>query len=146
LRFNPRNESSYRAKLAARYLMEAEEAFKRKDYRNTVASSQLSAENSAKAIIALFRIPSWSHDPSHELLDVLPTLPSDLRKLAEELADIAKRLAPEHGRATYGEPLRGLTPWDIYDEESASEALSKARRAREIMETILRELHESLDE
>lgn len=90
----------------------------------------------------MFRIPSWSHDASHELLDVLLMLPPDLRELAEELADIARRLAPEHGRATYGEPLRGLTPWDIYDEESAFEALSKARTAREIMETILRELHE----
>ena len=32
------------------------------------------------------------------------------RELVEELADIAESLAPEHGRATYGEPLRGLTP------------------------------------
>ncbi len=137
LRLNPRGEVSYRVKLATRYLAEAEEAFRRGDYRGVVASSQLSAESSAKAIIALFRIPSWSHDPSHELLEVSLMLPPDLKKLAEELADIARRLAPEHGRATYGEPLRGLTPWDIYDEESASEALSRAKRAKEIMEIIL---------
>lgn len=144
MRFNPRNESSYRAKLATRYLAEAEEAFNRGNYRGVVASSQLSAENSAKAVIALFRMPSWSHDPSYELLEVSSMLSSDLRKLAEELAEITRQLAPEHGRATYGEPLRGLTPWDIYDEESASEALSKARRAKEIMKVILGKLEQSL--
>jgi len=140
LRFDPRKEVSYRSKLAVRYLAEAEEAFKRGDYRGTVASSQLSVENSAKAVIAFFRTPSWSHDPSYELLDISPLLPSDLRNLAEELAEIAGKLAPEHGRSTYGEPLRGLTPWDIYDKESAAEALSKARRAEEIMVLILEKL------
>ncbi|HDN63108.1 DNA-binding protein [Candidatus Bathyarchaeota archaeon] len=140
MKLNPRNEVSYRARLAIRYLEEAEEAYKRGDYRGTVASSQLSAENAAKAIIALFRTPSWSHDPSYELIDVLPLLPVDLRSLTQELAEITRRLAPEHGRVTYGEPLRGLTPWDLYDEESASEVLLRARRAREIMGIILSRL------
>ena len=67
MRINPRHEVLYRLELAERYLKEAEEAYKRKDYRSTVASSQLSVENSAKAVIAFFRVPSWSHDPSHEL-------------------------------------------------------------------------------
>nr|MDO8062830.1 HEPN domain-containing protein [Candidatus Freyrarchaeum guaymaensis] len=140
MRFNPAGEVSYRAKLATRYLKEAEDAFRRRDYRGTVASSQLSAENSAKAIVALFRVPSWSHDPSHELLEVIHEMPAELRGLAEELAEIARRLAPEHGRATYGEPLRGLTPWEIYDERDALAALSKASRAREIMDTMLGKL------
>lgn len=146
MRLNPSNEVSYRARLAAQYLMEAQEAFKRGNHRLAVASSQLSAENSAKAVIALFRAPSWSHDPSHELLEVSSTLPPDLKKLAEELADITRQLAPEHGRATYGEPLRGLTPWDLYDERSAFEALSKARIAKEVMNMILRKLGVSLQE
>ncbi|MBS7248814.1 MAG: HEPN domain-containing protein [Candidatus Jordarchaeales archaeon] len=137
MKFNPANEVSYRARLAARYLEEAEDALRRRDYRGAVASSQLSTENSAKAVIALFSIPSWSHDPSHELLEVLHMLPENMRRLAEELAEIARQLAPEHGRTTYGEPVKRLTPWDIYDEESASEALSKATRAQEIMNMIL---------
>ena len=44
LKFNPQNEVRYRVKLAVRYLREAEEAISRKDYRNTVASSQLCGE------------------------------------------------------------------------------------------------------
>ncbi|RLE89483.1 MAG: DNA-binding protein [Thermoprotei archaeon] len=140
MKLNPQSQVQYRVKLATRYLKEAEEAIKRKDYRNTVASSQLCAENAAKAIIALYRIPSWSHDPSHELLEVIQHLKPELRRLAKELAEIARKLAPEHGRTTYGEPTRGLTPWDIYSEEDAIEALSMARRAWKSMKTILKEL------
>lgn len=140
MKFDPRNEVRYRVKLAVMYMREAEEAFKRRNYRGTVASSQLCVENAAKAVIALYRIPSWSHDPSHELLEVVQHLKLELRGLAEELAEIVRRLAPEHGRATYGEPARGLTPWDIYGEEDALEALLMARRAWELMETLLREL------
>ena len=130
----------YGVELATRYLREAEEAFERRDYRGVVASSQLCAENAAKAVIAPYRIPSWSHDPSHELLEVIQHLRPELRGLAEELAEITRKLAPEHGRATYGEPTRGLTPWDIYGEGDALEALSMARRAWELMKAVLKEL------
>jgi len=140
LKLNPRGEVLYRIRLAAMYLRDAEEAAKRKDYRGAVASSQLCAENAAKAVVALFRVPSWSHDPSHELLEVAQHLEPELRERAGELADIARRLAPEHGRATYGEPTRGLTPWDIYSEEDASEALSMARRALRLSREILERL------
>jgi len=121
-------------------LREAEDALKRGDYRGAVASSQLSAGNAAKAVIALFRVPSWSHDPSHELLEEAQQLRPELKVLAEELAEIARRLAPEHARATYGEPVRGLTPWDLYSRGDAEEALTLARRAYRLMEALLREL------
>jgi len=129
LGINPRREVEYGLKLAERYLSDAEEAFARGDYRGTVASSQLSVENSAKAVIALFRVPSWSHDPSHELREFLSQLPGDFRELGEELANYAQTLAPEHGRSTYGEPVRGLTPWELYSEEDAERALRYARKA-----------------
>jgi len=110
MKLDPGGEVSYRARLALGYLRDAEESYRRGDYRGAVASSQMCAENSAKAVIAIYRIPSWSHDPSGELLEVAQHLRPDLRELASELAEIARRLAPEHGRTTYGEPIRGLTP------------------------------------
>jgi HEPN domain-containing protein len=64
-------------------------------------------------------------------------MPQALRPSAEELAEVAELLAPEHGRATYGEPARGLTPWEIYGREDAEEALGRARRALELMMVIL---------
>ena len=140
MRINPENEISYRLRLAELYLEDAESAFERGDYRGAVASSQLSVENAAKAIIANFRVPSWSHDPSHELRELQEALPEDVRALVDELADTAGELAPEHGKATYGEPTRGLTPWDIYDEGDAERALRYARRALVIARSVLRTL------
>ncbi|MCS7113759.1 MAG: HEPN domain-containing protein, partial [Candidatus Bathyarchaeota archaeon] len=132
--------ATYRLKLVNRYLEEAEEAYRRRDFRMTVAASQLCVENATKAVIAIYRIPSWSYDPSPELREVARQLPEDIRDLAYMLADAAYRLASEHGRATYGEPLRGLTPWDIYGETDASEALNTARNAYNYMDTIFKRM------
>jgi len=71
LRMDPEAEVNYRVKLAEQYLADAEGAYGREDYRTTVASSQLAVENAAKAVISAYRIPSWSHDPSHELRDLI---------------------------------------------------------------------------
>ncbi len=138
--FDPMDEVRYRYKLAINYLRDANEAFNRGDWRGTVANAQLSAENAAKAVIAVYRVPSWSHDPSGELQELVDRMPRELADLVIELANIAKRLAPEHGRSTYGEPSMGLTPWDIYTQGDAENALGMAKRAVEIMKTILRTL------
>jgi HEPN domain-containing protein len=140
MRINPSGEISYRLRLSERHLADAEEAYRRRDYRGAVFSSQLTVENSAKAVIAFFRVPSWSHDPSHELGELLDQIPEEVRGLAEELSDLSSTLAPEHGRATYGEPERSLTPWEIYGEEEARKALDYARRALENALAILRGL------
>jgi HEPN domain-containing protein len=137
---NPISEIGYRLKLAERYLMEAEDAYGRGDFRGTVSSSQLAAENAAKAVIAVYRIPSWSHDPSHELREIASQIPQNLKPQLEELAEIAGLLAPEHGRAVYGEPTKGLTPWEIYSENYAKLALQRAERAVELARILLREL------
>jgi len=94
LRYNPRNDVTYRRKLANKYLNEAEESFKGGDYRRTVESAQLTTENSAKAIIALYHVPSWSHDPSTELLELLGKLPKELKAKTKKLAQITHTLAP----------------------------------------------------
>ncbi len=138
--FDPMDEVRYRYKLAINYLRDANEAFNRGDWRGTVANAQLSAENAAKAVIAVYRVPSWSHDPSGELQELVDRMPRELTDLVIELASIARRLAPEHGRSTYGEPSMGLTPWDIYTQGDAENALGMAKRAVEIMKTILRTL------
>jgi HEPN domain-containing protein len=137
-KMNPKSEVDYRMKLAQQYLEESENAYRRGDIRSTVASSQLAAENAAKAIVAVYRIPSWSHDPSHELRDIIEQMPQNLRPLAEELARIAGLLAPEHGNI--GEPTRGLTPWEIYERKDAETALQHARRAVELAGLILKGL------
>ncbi|MBS7644430.1 MAG: HEPN domain-containing protein [Candidatus Bathyarchaeia archaeon] len=140
MKLNPLSEVRFRVKLAERYLEEAERAYRIEDYRAAVGSSQLSVENAAKAVIALYRIPSWSHDPSHELEELIDTMPEEVRHPSRELASTARRLAPEHGRATYGEPSRGLTPWDLYSREDAYSALNDAREALKRLSEILEKL------
>lgn len=95
MRFNPINIVAYRRKLAKEYLREAEESFKRGDYRRTVESAQLTTENAAKAIVALHHVPSWSHDLSPELLELLEKILKEIRMKAQKLAQIAHELAPE---------------------------------------------------
>jgi hypothetical protein len=99
LKFNPLSEVEYRARLAERYLADAEGAFERGDLRGTVASPQLAAENAANSVVAVYRVPSWSHDPSHELREAVAQMLPSLKPLAEELASVAELLAPEHARA-----------------------------------------------
>lgn len=137
MRFNPTHEMEYRLILAQKYLEDAEQRLRSSDFRGCVQYSQLAAENAAKAVIAMRRTPSWGHDPSGELLEVANELDSDRREKAVRLAEISSRLAPEHGRTTYGEPERFLTPWMLYDLQGAEGAIALAREAVAIMNQII---------
>ncbi len=141
IRFDPNNEVGYRRRLAEGFLRDAQNSYMNRDWRNTVLNSQLAVENAAKAIIAIFRVPSWTHDPSPELEDILDRIPRDLRDQARRLAEISHILAPEHSRATYGDIIRGIPPWDLYSEGDAIRVLNLAREAINIMRNLLRQLH-----
>ena len=137
---NPLSEIKYRHRLASENLERAERLFNLGDWVGVVSSSQIAIGNFAKAVIAVFEVPTWSHDPSDQLKSLMERLPSNLTGIVEELTTIARDTAPEHGRSTYGEPNMGLTPSDIYGEEHASSMLEKARRSKEIAENVLRQL------
>lgn len=98
----------------------------------------MAAENAAKAVVAVHQVPSWSHDPSAELLEIVDRLPEGLREAARRLARIAHELAPEHGRVTYGEPARGVTPWEVYGRGDAMGTLNAAKESVRLMERILK--------
>ncbi len=135
---NPAREVDYRRRLAIEHLQRAEKLFSLEDWVGTVSSCRLAVENFAKAIIAVFEVPTWSRDPSDQLKGLTDRLPSSLTDEINELAAIVMEMAPEHGRSTYGEPGAGLLPSDIYGEAHALNALEKARRSREIAEETLR--------
>jgi len=102
--------------------------------------SQLAVENYAETLIAPFEVPTWSHDPSIQLLRPLNRFPENLRRSVEELATIAEELAAEHGRTSYGEPALGLTPNEVYGEKEVRDIFSKVLRARSIVEEALKAL------
>ncbi|MEM3108926.1 MAG: DNA-binding protein [Candidatus Bathyarchaeia archaeon] len=97
----------------------------------------MAVENFAKAVIAVFEVPTWSHDPSNQLNDLMGKLPIDVVDDAGMLGGLARAMAPEHGRSTYGEPSAGLAPSDIYEEDHALNALKSAKKAGEIAERLL---------
>jgi len=139
--FNPLDEVKYRYRLAVEQLGRAGRLFSLVDWVGTVSSSQLAVENFAKAVIAAFEVPTWSHDPSNQLSSLIERLPEGLVEDAQELAVMAREMAPEHGRSSYGEPSAGLTPSDIYGEGHASNALEKAKKAKTIVERVLDRLN-----
>ena len=138
MEIDPSSEAKYRVKLSNEYLKRAKKFLTTGDWKESAEASQLSAENAAKAIIAIKRIPSWTHDPSHELKEIINEFSEDLRNLILELASIVHELAPEHILISYGKPDEGLTPWDIYNEEKAKLLFNKAKRANEIMNKIIK--------
>jgi hypothetical protein len=64
LELDPAEEVAYRLALAREHLDRARRRFQVEDWAGVVEAAQLAAENAAKAVIAHFHVPSWSHDPS----------------------------------------------------------------------------------
>jgi len=130
---DPVTEARYRYRLALQHLTRAERLYGLSDWAGTVQFAQLAIENFAKTLIALFEVPTWSHDPSSQLLRLLSNFPPGMADEVRELAGLVREVAPEHGRSTCGEPSRGLTPAELYDEDQARGILGKARRARNLV-------------
>ena len=139
--FNPLSEVRYRYRLAVEHLERAERLFSLRDWVGAVSASQMAVENFAKAVIVVFEVPTWSHDPSNQLNGLMEKLPSDAVDDVKGLAGLARELASEHGRSSYGEPSAEMVPSDIYREDHASNALEKCRKAREITEKVLNRLN-----
>jgi len=139
---NSRDEAERRIRLAERHLYEAEEATNRNDFPEAVGHSQLCVENAAKAIIACFCIPSWSHDPSEELRQAVVPLKLEQAAMAEieRLADFAHLLAPEHGRTNYGTITH--LPDELYGKTEAKDALGMARQALRIARGFIRDYYD----
>ena len=137
MEIDPREEVIYRFNLAVEHLEVAAKRFNIEDWAGVVQASQLAAENAGKAVIAHFHIPSWTHDPSRELRELLGVLPVDLREYIDKLIEITSRLAPEHGRTSYGLPAERITPGQLYDREYAEEVFHMAREAVDIARIIL---------
>jgi HEPN domain. len=97
---NPGEEVMYRLSLAREHLERARKRLSIEDWAGVVEAAQLSAENAAKAVIAHFHVPSWSHDPSRELQEIVTQLSPTLVGAAHKLATIVRELAPEHGIST----------------------------------------------
>ena len=126
---------TYRLRLARGFLQEAEQDASLGRWRACVAHAQLAVENALKAVIALFAPVPRTHAPADVLSMMLEEgdIPQAMRADVQELVDIVQGLdlATIHIQADYGDEAHGLTPWELFSEEDAREALAIARRVVE---------------
>jgi len=134
------SDARYRLKLAEGFLAEARAQAEHRLYRAAVDAAQLSIENSIKAVVALFRpVPKV-----HELVETIDGLlagtdfSADEREQLGRLQDVAEVMGFEtHIRTDYGDELQGITPWELYDDTEAAQALGYAEQARQIALSIV---------
>ena len=65
------SEVEIRLRDAQASLSTAQRSFPAEDYRAVVQNAHLCIELSAKAVIAYYEEPAWTHNPSEELLKIL---------------------------------------------------------------------------
>ncbi|MBI4704236.1 MAG: HEPN domain-containing protein [Deltaproteobacteria bacterium] len=110
-------------------------------WRVVCITGQLAVEMAAKAVIAAFAEPRWTHDPGEQLRSVLlarsdteldAAFGPSSRAALEQLAQEASEAALWHGRATYGQRTEDgsrLAAAEVCTEEAARELLGRAERA-----------------
>lgn len=135
------DEASRWLKDARACLRTSQDVIGRKDWRAAIQNAQLCIELSAKAVIAYFAEPEWTHNVRRQLIGILDDQKEEmlegleleiiqrLYRLAEEVGETA----PWHGRSTYGEERDGVwTPAvELCKRGKAKELLSVAERSLE---------------
>lgn len=125
-----RRHADYRLRIAMGFLQEAEENYQARHWRACVSHAQLAVEHALKAMIALFTLPPKTHNPAQILMTMIQQgqIPQQWVQEIENLAQLGQKLGPDiHIQTDYGDELHGLTPWELFDEEDAREALAVAR-------------------
>lgn len=142
---NWQKDAQYRLKLALGFYEEAKQNVKHKQYRSCVDNSQLSIENSAKAIIVCFIPLGKTHSPAQGLRKLLQEekITDWIRKGIEEIAPIVEEHGfEEHILSDYGDEESYKTPWEIFDKKAADDAYGAATRVLTKAKQIISAIYE----
>ena len=142
---NSLRDVEYRKGLAEGFLKEAEEDIQLKRWRSCVDNAQLSVENSGKAVLSLFGVSPKTHEPAKHLTIILedPELPKDIvNSIKDMMPDLLALGLEEHFMTDYGDESSYELPWELYDENSANQALGAARRCYAKAVMIVQMIHE----
>lgn len=133
-------EALYRLRLAQGFLREAQQDVALGRWRAAVDNSQLCVENAAKAVLALLGPVGRTHNPALLLRQAL----QEGRFAVEEihavtaLAESAEMLGPDiHIQTDYGDEAGGYTPWELFGEEDAHQALQMAEKSFSLAERLI---------
>jgi HEPN domain-containing protein len=128
-------EVTYRLALAEGFIREANEDMALKRWRSCVDNAQLAIENSGKAVLAMFGVAAKTHDPAQQLAAIVRSqnLPPDVQEAIQQLLPVLLALgAAEHFLTDYGDERTYTLPWDLFTQESATEALSAAQQSHQL--------------
>jgi len=125
-------EAAYRLRLATGFLEEARQDSELKRWRSCVDNSQLAAENAAKAVLALVAPVGATHEPAALLRRLLAEnrYPPTVQSKVERVAECAARLGwSVHVGTDYGDGIKRRTPWELFGQDDARQALALAEEA-----------------
>ncbi len=134
------DEVRYRQRLAEGFLGEARQDVELKRWRSCIDNSQLAVENAAKAALALLGPVGRTHNPAVLLREALrdARFPREAASLVEQIAERAELLGPDiHVESDYGDETTWQTPWDLFDEADARDALRTAEEAVRLMQQLI---------
>ncbi|MGH7380419.1 MAG: HEPN domain-containing protein [Candidatus Methylomirabilales bacterium] len=124
-------DARYRLRLARGFLQEAEQDYGLRRWRSCVDNAQMSVENAAKAILALFGPLAKTHEPSTHLRILIDSgrVVGAAKETLEQLLETFEAIgAEEHFLTDYGDEAAYRDPWSLFGEEDARRALEAARR------------------
>ncbi len=130
----------YRLRLAEGFLAEARQDKASRSWRSCVDNSQLAVENAAKVFLAFLGPVGRTHNPGMLLEQALQErkFPDEKHDAVQRVAQCAKALGPKvHAETDYGDEETGRTPWELFDESSAEEALRVAEEAMRLSRQII---------
>jgi HEPN domain-containing protein len=137
----------YRLKIANGFLEESRQDVQLHRWRSAVDNAQLAVENSAKAVLSLVAPVGKTHNPAPQLREALSKVhfSADTAQQVERIAECAEQLGFDvHIQTDYGDETGRLTPWDLFDQEDANEALTLAQESAELADTIIRKVMNNL--
>ena len=136
-----RQEAEYRLRLAQGFLAEALQDVDLKRWRSAVDNAQLAVENAGKAALALLGPVGRTHNPAVPLRQALQDGLFASPHRIERLINLVETLGPDiHIQTDYGDELGDRTPWELFDESDARQALSMAEEAVNLAEITLQEV------
>ena len=135
-----KQEVTYRLKVAQGFLAECQQDLVLQRWRSAVDNGQLTIEHATKAVLATLGPVGRTHNPStplhqaHQENKFATALSREVQRLAELATLMGRDL---HIQTDYGDETSGLTPWELFDETDAQQALAMAEEAVALDQTII---------
>jgi HEPN domain-containing protein len=107
-----------------------------------VDGAQLAVENAGKAALALAGQIGRTHNPATQIRRLIgeERFDATYSEKLQRLAELAELLGPDiHVQTDYGDEVEGRTPWELFDEADADQAMVVAEEAVSLADQLIGE-------